>query len=64
MDRYDCPCCGAEGVYEEERMFEICPVCRWEDDSVQYDDPDYDVGANHVSLNEARKAFAEGKPIK
>lgn len=39
--------------------YDICPVCFWEDDPVQFDDPDYDGGANVVSLNEARRNFRE-----
>ena len=44
--------------------FDICENCGWEDDPLQRDDPDYDGGANEMSLNEARKAWAEGKPIR
>jgi hypothetical protein len=47
-----CPVCstsvvGAEGTYE------ICPACGWEDDPVQRDDLAA-VGANHLSLRDAR----------
>ncbi|MCC8042205.1 MAG: hypothetical protein LIO69_01545 [Oscillospiraceae bacterium] len=35
--------------------------CGWENDGVQYDDPDYAGGANPESLNEYRKLWAEGK---
>jgi hypothetical protein len=37
----------------------ICPVCYWEDDPVQLANPTWVVGANHVSLLEARKNYAE-----
>ena len=37
--------------------YELCPVCWWEDDGVQYDDPYYRGGANTPSLNEARETF-------
>ncbi|ARP50579.1 hypothetical protein B6259_06620 [Ruminococcaceae bacterium CPB6] len=33
----------------------VCPVCGWEDDGVQLDEPDLEGGANEMSLNEARK---------
>ncbi len=51
-----CPCCGtltlsARGAYE------ICRRCGWEDDPVQARDPDLRVGANAMSLNEARAAW-------
>jgi hypothetical protein len=32
-------------------------VCYWEDDKVQFNDPDYKGGANRVSLNEARANY-------
>jgi hypothetical protein len=38
-------------------MFDICPVCYWEDDRVQYMDEDYEGGANDLSLNQARANF-------
>ena len=37
----------------------LCPVCFWEDDQIQFEDPDYGGGANKVSLNEARNNFRE-----
>jgi hypothetical protein len=38
--------------------FEICPLCLWEDDPAQSDDPDDAEGGNGVSLVEARKLWA------
>jgi hypothetical protein len=56
---YPCPCCGFLTIGEQPPgTFEICSVCFWEDDNVQFDDPDYAGGANKVSLNEARRSFA------
>lgn len=56
---YPCPCCGFLTIGEQPPgTFEICSVCFWEDDNVQFDDPDYAGGANKVSLNEARQSFA------
>ena len=46
-----CPCCG-EGLVEGEHLYDVCEVCGWEDDPVQFDDPDYRGGANYMSLNE------------
>lgn len=37
--------------------YELCPVCYWEDDGVQFSDPDYEGGANAESLNQARANF-------
>lgn len=56
---YPCPCCGFLTIGEQPPgTFEICPVCDWEDDNVQFEDPDYAGGANKVSLNQARRNFA------
>lgn len=61
-DRLKCPCCG-QYYFEEEDFYEICEVCGWEDDSLQRDDPDYEGGANKMSLNQAKKAWAEGRKV-
>jgi hypothetical protein len=37
--------------------YAICPVCWWEDDDLQFRDPDYQGGANKVSLRQARENF-------
>ena len=52
---YPCPCCERLTLTEEPPgTHEICPACGWEDDPVQFDNPDYAGGANSLSLNEAR----------
>ena len=57
-NRYACPCCGYLTFFSVPNgTFEICPVCMWEDDNVQLDDPDYAGGANAISLNQARENF-------
>lgn len=43
---------------------DICEVCLWQNDYVQLDDPDFSGGANEMSLNEARKAYKEGKEVR
>ncbi len=49
--KFPCPCCGYLTLSEAERgSYEICPVCLWEDDASQFEDPDSDTGANSVSL--------------
>jgi hypothetical protein len=58
--RYPCPCCDDLTLQEPPPgTFAICKVCRWEDDRVQFRDPDYRGGANRVSLREAREAFRQ-----
>jgi hypothetical protein len=56
--RFACACCGYLTLSEEPPgTYEICPVCSWEDDLVQFQDPTYIGGANRVSLEEARANF-------
>lgn len=59
--KYKCPCCNFLTIVDEvpPGTFQICPVCGWEDDNVQFHDPDYTGGANDVSLNEAKKNFLD-----
>lgn len=58
--KYQCPCCGYATFDEEPNgNYDICPVCFWEDDPFQSQDPDDADGANKVSLNEARANFAK-----
>ncbi|MDO5292506.1 MAG: CPCC family cysteine-rich protein [bacterium] len=61
--RYQCACCRN---YTLEKMStgtsEVCSICGWKDDQMQYDNPDYTHGANELSLNQARmKYFRIGK---
>jgi hypothetical protein len=59
--RHPCACCGYLTLPEAPTgTFFICPVCRWEDDNIQFHDPDYEGGANKLSLNQARRDFREG----
>lgn len=55
--KFPCPCCGFLTLEEEPPgTYEICPVCYWEDDLVQFQDPTA-WGANGVTLQEARQNF-------
>ncbi|MFY7991747.1 MAG: CPCC family cysteine-rich protein [Bacteriovoracaceae bacterium] len=55
---YSCPCCGFLTLSEEtHETFEICPVCHWEEDDVQFNNPDFRGGANQESLNEAKENY-------
>ncbi len=55
-----CPCCGFRTL-SERGMYEICPVCFWEDDG--QDDRDAEIvrgGPNYeLSLTQARQHFRE-----
>ncbi|MEG0856834.1 MAG: CPCC family cysteine-rich protein [Terrisporobacter sp.] len=64
MIKYACPCCGNLSLDEKSPgTFEICNICGWEDDEVQYNEPDYEGGANKISLNKARQLYKENKLI-
>lgn len=56
--KYKCPCCGYY-TFEERESYDICPVCFWEDDPVQLNNPTFEGGANEVSLLQAQKNFKE-----
>lgn len=59
VPRFNCPCCGFPTLDEEPAgTYDICKACGWEDDNVQFDDPDFRGGANRESLNESRAKFA------
>jgi hypothetical protein len=52
---FTCPCCGHRALDEEPPgTFEVCSICFWEDDAIQFRDPDYRGGANIVALREAQ----------
>jgi hypothetical protein len=56
--RYPCPCCDYLTMLKPPPgTHAICPVCRWEDDLVQYQDLDYAGGANKGTLRHARQHF-------
>ena len=44
-------------------MNEICDVCGWEDDYVQFIKPDFAGGANYFSLNKYRELYLQGKDV-
>lgn len=56
--KYPCPCCGYLTLDDSKNgSYEICPVCFWENDAVQNDDPFFAGGANKQSLTQARVNF-------
>ena len=59
LQPHSCPICG-KFKFEQHGSFDICPNCGWEDDIVQETDPDYAVGANHMSLNEYKEKYESG----
>ena len=62
MTTIKCPICGnTEGLEEE---YDVCHKCGWEIDYIQQKDPDLAGGANHMSVNQAREAYAKGEPVR
>lgn len=57
-----CACCGSPSL-SADSVFEICPICGWEDDEVQNDDPDFEGGANQMSLNQAKEAYKNSEKV-
>ncbi|MGG3943704.1 CPCC family cysteine-rich protein [Peribacillus psychrosaccharolyticus] len=56
--KYTCTCCGYKTLDEEPPgTHDICNICFWEDDYVQYSDPDFEGGANIPSLRQAQKNY-------
>ena len=53
-----CPVCGK---YEFEDEYEKCGVCGWWNDLVQELHPDFDAGANAISLNQAKDYYKKGR---
>ena len=57
IKKYKCPCCGYYTL-DSEGMYDICPVCFWEDNDEVEDINEYD-DCNKMSLAEARKNYLE-----
>jgi len=58
--RRACPCCSHRTLADLcPGSFEVCPVCDWEDDLIQFEDPELCGGANRVSLRQARENYLQ-----
>ena len=59
MVKHYCACCGYAALVEPAGTgsFDICPICFWEDDPVQFNNLDLRGGANRCSLRQARLNF-------
>jgi hypothetical protein len=56
---YPCPCCGHLIFREPPGSYDICEICFWEDDVTMLRWPATGGGANHASLVEAQRNYAE-----
>ena len=55
---FTCPCCGYKTLDEAPPgTFATCLICFWEDDNIQFKDPDHSGGANRPSLRQAQANF-------
>ncbi len=53
-----CPCCGYNTFNPKKRLeLEICSICFWEDDPLQFNDPHLEFSGNLVSLVQAQQNF-------
>ena len=62
-EKHKCPVCG-KYQFEDWNDMDICEVCDWCNDGVQESEPDYEGGANRMSLNQAREACRKGIQIR
>lgn len=53
---YPCPCCGFK-VFIGRGCYDICPICFWEDELSQEEDPYTCDGVNKVSLYNAQRNY-------
>jgi hypothetical protein len=59
-EKFACPCCGYKTFsHVANGSYDICLVCFWEDDPIQLENPDYEGGANPMSLRQAQRNFLE-----
>ena len=59
MDKsYQCPICESFSL-DSYGSYDICPVCDWEDCIGQRHDPDMVIGANWLTLNQAKTNWKE-----
>jgi Cysteine-rich CPCC len=58
--RFLCPCCSSRTIHNLGG-YEICDICKWEDDPFQFSDPNCAGGANRTSLNVARENWKKNQ---
>lgn len=59
MEKHTCPCCGYKTL-NCTHEYDICPICYWEDDYLQFEDVDLEGGANNrILLRQAQQNYME-----
>lgn len=59
MDKFQCPCCDYFTL-SERGIYDICPICYWEDDGLDLNKPDKISGPNHgLTIAQARENFSK-----
>ena len=65
MKKIECPCCGNYTIEsDDEVIVEICEVCFWQYDLVAQKRPEENIGANGVSLIDARRNYKKYRACK
>ena len=60
---YPCPACGFEVFVDSVGSYDLCPVCDWEDDGVQFRFPFMQGGANGKCLFEWQQKVIKNLPF-
>ena len=60
-EKVPCPVCGALEFVKQDfpGSYDICSICGWEDDAIQFANPHDTTGANRVSLAQAKDNFRQ-----
>ena len=61
-NNHKCACCGEETI-SEIGIYDVCSNCGWTEDNYQETYTDKGGCANIMSLDEAKQAYEEGRPI-
>lgn len=58
INNFTCPVCG-QHTFKSNNTDERCPVCKWWNDIVENENPEYGGGQNGICLNDYRKQWQE-----
>ena len=62
-DKRKCKCCGKYTI-DKDSIYDICSNCGWESDPIQEDNPNYEGGANELSLNQYKREYFNKRDLK